>query len=201
MMMTQSKQKMILLLALAVSVLIAFALPAVSYQRVVQPVNNLKMLAVVPGEPLPHNVMGTVYLEGRSMGQHTGITVTLHTENHVGSDTIVAGQVRPAGNGIFVLQTPPIPDGIYVVRGDRLGYLKIQSDLVAIAGEEDPSNVHVGVMLAGDLNADNEVSDTDVVLLGKIYGETNENSDFDGDGSVDKDDARLLDKNYEAKGE
>lgn len=199
--MTSRIPKNLFLVLICLALLMLMPKTVMAFQSM-NSINNLRMLAIVapPGNPSnPHTIAGTIFLEGRNVGQFGDITVSLLKYDSVGSETEVVSTT--AATGMFILQHQSLPDGFYVVRGEREGYLHIQSDLIPVIGSDNPNLLYVGEMSAGDLNGDNTVGEADVVQMGVVYGTNDAAADFNADGSVDESDFALVDKNFGETGD
>lgn len=140
-------------------------------------------------------VLGSVQLQGRPKPPDPSWAVSLRLDLYEGRALAYRFELFTDVYGKFVL--PQVWAGDYTLFAQSPHTLALSQPLTLVPGT---NLVHIGPLLAGDINGDNMVDMTDFSLLRELYGSRDERADLNQDGAVDILDFALLKSNFGLQG-
>jgi len=150
----------------------------------------------VTGTPPPFAmVLGSVQLQGRPKPPDPSWAVPLRLDMYEGQTLVERFELFTDVYGKFVL--PQVWAGDYTLFVQSPHTLALLQPLTLVPGA---NLVHIGPLLAGDINEDNMVDMGDFSLLRELYGSRDERADLNHDGAVDILDFALLKSNFGLQG-
>jgi hypothetical protein len=130
----------------------------------------------------PGDIVGNVKVEGRADDNQADHTVTLDSLTEMSNST-----------GFFLFDE--VASGTYTATADRAGFLAATCDSVEHS-DDVLTTLEDVVLLAGDINSDDEIDITDAVAIGVALDSADEVADLNADGIVDVLDLILMAVNH-----
>lgn len=139
----------------------------------------------------------------QSYNPKNDITVQLKNGNNVIADTVIAGQTTGSGQKTQAFSVEAVPEGTYDLVVTKAGHLTYTIQNV-IVGNEDidlasatDKTYQTITLLAGDLNGDGKINNTDLLSLRRELGKSDSNinniiADITGDNKVNNTDLLRL---------
>ena len=145
----------------------------------------------------------TVSGQIQSYNPKNDITVQLKNRNNVIADAVIAGQTTGSGQKTQAFSVEAVPEGTYDLVVTKAGHLTYTIQNV-IVGNEDidlasatDKTYQTITLLAGDLNGDGKINNTDLLSLRRELGKSDSNinniiADITGDNKVNNTDLLRL---------
>lgn len=159
-----------------------------------------------PSPTKPPQPAGTFNFETKLQGASSGknpVNSSLYFAQKGRTIFSTKVKVTPQGGGIYSGKYTYYKTGTFDLLVKPEGYLKKNLGSVSLSRGEITQNFSEQVILAGDLNNDNEINCLDVsILVGQINTLPKTTlADFDNDGTVTIKDLSILTANYSKKGD
>ena len=153
------------------------------------------------GSPSSPILNFTVHLQGRTLTNNHGASVTIEVRNPGSNSSrfsqIVTTDSNGRYNGLVLTDVPPGNYDIFVKTRASL-----RGGISNCALHSGSNTLDFGTLLVGDLNGDNKVNSIDYSIMVSDWDPVNNpRSDFNGDGVVNSIDYSLLVSNYNLVGD